>query len=82
MRSTKPQFHASKKDICDTAKILNKFESPSCEAIPLAFFTSTRNQKLFAQLAIPPEEKIVESPGLQDNELKEVTLGRPTQNTT
>ena len=40
MRSTKSRFHALEDDICDIAEILNKPESPSHEAAPLAFVTT------------------------------------------
>ena len=79
MRSTKPQFCASEEDICDIVEILNKPESPSCKATPLVFVTTTQNQELFAQVVVPPKDIDVERLGPQDNELNEVMLGRPTQ---
>ena len=78
MRSTKPQFCASEDDICDIAEILNKLESPSHEAMSLEFITNTRNQELFAQVALPPKGTNVEGLSLKDYELKDVMLGRPT----
>ena len=42
MRSTKPQFCASKDDICDIEEILNKLESPLYEVVPFSFVTTIR----------------------------------------
>lgn len=78
MRSTKPEFHASEEDICDIAKILNKPKSPSHEAAPLEFFTTIQNQDLFPQVVLPPEGPDAKGLSLEDYELKDVMLGRPT----
>ena len=82
MRSAKHQFHASKEDICDIAEILNKLDSPLHDAIPFAFITTTQNQDLFAQVAHPPEGIDAEVVSLEDYEVKDIMLGRPTWDTT
>ena len=64
---------------CDIAKIFNKPKSPSCEVAPLVFFTSTWNQELFAQVALPPEGIDAKGLSLEYYELKDVMLGRPTE---
>ena len=74
----KPQFHALEDDICDIAELLNKPESPSHEVAPLAFITTILNQDLFAQVDLPPKGKYVEGLSLEDYEMKDVMLGRPT----
>ena len=78
MMSTKPQFQTSEDGICDIVKILKKPKSPSHEVVPLAFVTKIWNQDLFAQVALPPEDIDVEGLSLEDYELKDVMLGRPT----
>ena len=75
----KPQFHALEDGICDIVEILNKLESPSHEAAPLAFITIIQNKYLFAQVALPPKGIDVEGLSLKDYELKDVMLGRPTR---
>lgn len=81
-KSTRPRYCASEEDIFKIAKILNKPESPTHEAIQLTFVTNIRNsQELFAQVAIPLEDTEVESLGLKDYELKDVMLGKPTWDT-
>ena len=82
MRSTKPQFCASKDDICDIAEVLNKLESPSHQPTSLAFVISIQSQDLFAQVALPLEGRDVEGLSVEDYELKDVMLGRPTQDST
>ena len=82
MRSTKPQFCALEDDICDIVEILNKPKSPSHEAVPLAFVTTTQNQDLFPQVALPPKGIDVEGLSLKDYEMKDVMLGRPTWDST
>ena len=81
MRSAKHQFHASEDDICDIVEILNKNESPLHDAIPFAFITTIWNQDLFAQVAHPPEGTDVEAISLEDYEVKDIMLGRPTWDT-
>ena len=78
MRSSKPQFYASEDDICDIVEILNKPESPLHDAMPFTFVTTIWNQDLFAQVALPLEGTYVEGLSLEDYELKDVMLGRPT----
>ena len=79
MRSTKPQFHASEDDICDIAEILNKIESPLDEVVPFAFVTTIQNQDLFSQVALPPKGIDAKRISLKDYEMKDVMLGRSTQ---
>ena len=79
MRSTKPHLHASEDDICDITEILNKFETLLHDAMPFMFATTKWNQDLFAQVALPLEGTNVEAISLEDYKLKDVMLGRPTQ---
>ena len=78
MRSAKHQFCASEDDICDITKILNKPESLLCDAMSFSFVTTIWNQDLFAQVALPPEGTDAEGISLEDYEMKDVMLGRPT----
>ena len=82
MRSTKPQFHANEEDFIELAEVLNKTESLTHEAISLAFVSSTKDQDLFAQVAIPLDNIDTKILGAQDHQIKEVILGRPTLDTT
>ena len=82
MRSTKRQFCASEDDLCDIAEILNKPESPLHEVVPFVFITTTWNQDLFAQVALPSEGTGAESISLKDYEMKDVMLGKPTEDST
>ena len=82
MRSAKPYFHALEDDICDIIEILNKLESPLHEATPFAFVTTIRNQDLFAQVALPLEGIHTKSVNLEDYEVKDVMLERPTWDST
>ena len=81
MRNAKPQFHASKDDICDIAKILNKPKYPLHDAMSFVFITTIQNQDLFAQVAHPPKGTYAESVSLEDYEVKDIMLGRPTWDT-
>ena len=78
IRSAKHQFHASEDDMCDIAKILNKPDSPLHDATPFAFITTIRNQDLFAQVAHPLEGADADAVSLEDYEVKDIMLGRPT----
>ena len=82
MRSAKNQFHALEDDICDIAKILNKPESPLHDAMSFTFVTTIRNQELFAQVARPPEGTDAKFVSLEDYEVKDIVLGKPTWDTT
>ena len=42
------------------------------------FVTTIKNQDLFTQVALPLEGKNVESISLEDYEMKDIMLGRPT----
>ena len=59
-------------------KVLSKPKSPSKEVRALTFINSTRNQDLFAQVAIPPLDADVESLGPQDYQIRDDMLGKPT----
>ena len=52
------------------------------DATSFAFVTTIWNQDLFAQVALPPEGTDVEAVSLEDYEVKDVMLGRPTQDST
>ena len=78
MRSAKHQFHSSKDEICDIVEILNKPKSPLHDATPFAFVTTIWNQDLFAQVAHPPEGIDAKAISLEDYEVKDIMLGRPT----
>ena len=78
MRSANPQFCTSKDDICDIAEILNKLESPLHDATLFVFATTIQNQDLFAQVALPPKGTDAEVVSLEDYEVKDVMLGKPT----
>ena len=82
MRSAKHQFHASEDDICDIVEILNKPDSQLHDAMPFAFVTTIQNQDLFAQVAHPPKGVDVEPISLEDYEVKDIMLERPTWDTT
>ena len=82
MRSVKNQFHALEDDMCDIVEIFNKPDSPLHDAIPFAFVTTIQNQDLFAQVAHPLEGVDVELVSLEDYEIKDSMLGKPTQDTT
>ena len=81
MRTTKPQFHASEDAICDIGEILNKPDSPLHDAMPFSFVTTIWNQDLFVQVAHPPEGADAEAISLEDYEVKDIMLGRPTRDT-
>ena len=79
MRSAKHQFHASEDDIFDIVEILNKLDSPLHDAMPFAFITTIWNQDLFTQVAHPSKGADVEPICVEDYEVKEIMLGRPTR---
>ena len=81
MRSAKHRFHASEDDICDIAEILNNPDSPLQDATPFAFITSIQNQDLFPQVAHPPKGTHIDVVSLEDYEVKDIMLGRPTRDT-
>ena len=82
MRSSKHQFHASEDGICDIVEILNKPESPLHDATTFMFVTTKWNQDLFAQVALPPKGTDAKRISLDNYEVKDVMLGRPTQDST
>ena len=61
MRSTKPQFCANEEDLIELAEVLKTIESQTHEVRSLAFVNSKRDQDLFAQVAIPPNNMDTES---------------------
>ena len=80
IRSARPRFQALKEDIYEIVEIFNTPETPTREATPLAFVTSTWNSpKLFAQVVVPLGDTKIESLGPKDYELKNVFLGKPTR---
>ena len=82
MRSAKHQFRASEDDMCDIVNILNKPNSPLHDATPFAFITTIRYQDLFVQVAHPPEGADTDAVSLEDYEVKDIMLGKPTWDTT
>lgn len=78
MRSMKPHFHCNEEDLIELVEVLNKLESPTHEARLLAFVNNTWDQDFFAQVAIPLDDTNIESLGIQDYQIKEVLLGKPT----
>ena len=68
----------SEDDICDIVEILNKPESPLHNAMPFVFVTNIWNQDLFAKVALPLEGIDVEAVSLEDYEVRDVMLGKPT----
>ena len=82
MRSAKHQFHASEDDICDIAQILNKPESPLHDETPFTFVTTIWNHDLFVQVDHPFEGIDAISISLEDYEVKDVMLGKPTWDST
>ena len=78
MRSAKHQFCAPEDDTCDIVEILNKPESPLHDTTSFAFVTTIWNQDLFAQVALPLEGTDAEAISLEDYEVKDVMLGKPT----
>ena len=81
-RSAKHQFSASKDDICDIVEILSQPESPLHDTVPFVFVTTIRNLDLFAQVAHPLEGTNAEVVSLEEYEVKDVMLGKPTWDST
>ena len=60
---------------------MNKPESPLHDATPFVFVTTTQNQDLFAKVAHPLKGIDAEAISLEDYEVKDIMLGKPTRDT-
>lgn len=81
IRSKRPQFNIDKEDMIELIEVLKKPESPSKEARVLTFINSDQNEDLFAQMAIPPPDVDVEDLTLNDYQIREFMLRKPTLDT-
>ena len=67
--------------MCDITEILNTPNSLLHDATPFAFITTIRNHDLFTQVAHPLEGVDADAVSLEDYEVKDIMLGRPTRDT-